>query len=439
MSQPGCHLRVLIVAEHASARFGGEAVLPLHYFRFLRRRGIEAWLIVHARTRDELAALMPEEMERIEFVPDTWFHKSAVRLGRPLPSRLSSFTLGYAMRLDCQLKARRIARRLIAQHAIDVVHQPIPVSPREPSVLYGLGVPVIIGSMNGGMSYPPAFSREDGRLTAAWTALGRGAASTLNRLMPGKRQAAALLVSNERTRRALPPGLRGEVIDLVENGVDLAVWTAPGRARVDNGVPRFIFVGRLIDWKAVDILLDAFARAVAKAPMTLDLLGDGSMRPSLEARAAALGITGSVRFHGWMLQHDCAVKVRESDVLVLPSLYECGGAVVLEAMASRLPVIATNWGGPTDYVNESCGILVDPTSRDALVGGFAEAMLQLASSPALREAMGRAGRERIENEFDWEHKIDRILEIYARFAGSRSKSHVDPAPALSRRDGGGEL
>ena len=53
------HPRVLIVAEHASARFGGEAALPLHYFRVLRNRGVPVWLVTHARTRDELSALYP--------------------------------------------------------------------------------------------------------------------------------------------------------------------------------------------------------------------------------------------------------------------------------------------------------------------------------------------------------------------------------------------
>src|SRR5579883_1420456 len=59
--------RVLIVAEHASAKFGGEAALPLHYFRVLRKRRIEAWLVVHERTRDELNGQFAEDFDRIYF------------------------------------------------------------------------------------------------------------------------------------------------------------------------------------------------------------------------------------------------------------------------------------------------------------------------------------------------------------------------------------
>ena len=91
---------------------------------------------------------------------------------------------------------------------------------------------------------------------------------------------------------------------------------------------------------------------------------------------------------------------------------ECGGAVVLEAMAAGLPVIATAWGGPLDYLDDSCGILVRPDSREALVSGFADAIVRLARSAPLRDQMGQAGYGRIHQHFDWQRKIDRMLELY---------------------------
>jgi glycosyltransferase involved in cell wall biosynthesis len=417
-------LRVLIVAEHASARFGGEAILPLHYFRLLRRRGVEAWLVVHSRTRDELSALLPAEAGRIHYVPDTRLHRLLFALGRPLPARVEFFTTGLLLRLLSQLRARRIARRLVREHGIDVVHQPIPVSPREASLLYGLGAPVVMGPMNGGMSYPPGFRRSEGLLVRGFTRLGRWSANLVNRLLPGKLRAETLLVANERTRRALPRGPRGRVVELVENGVDLALWQADG-ARPDRGRPvRFVFVGRLVDWKAVDLLLAAFRRVADETPATLDVLGDGPMRPRLEAEARRLGLGGAVTFHGWLPQAELGRRLQAADVFVLPSLYECGGAVVLEAMACGLPVVATRWGGPTDYIDPRCGILVEPTSPAEFVAGLARAMAELASSPSRRQEMGRAGRQRVLREFDWERKVERMLDVYAdtvrRAAGARS-------------------
>ncbi|HVS78553.1 MAG TPA: hypothetical protein VHE11_16550, partial [Steroidobacteraceae bacterium] len=130
--------RVLIACEHASARFGGEAALPLHYFRVLRDRGYDVWLITHARTRDELTGLFPGE-SRIHFIEDTRLHRLMWHASRFLPAKIAYFSVGFVQRFACQLEQRRLARRLVAQHRIDLVHQPMPVSPREPSMMYGLG------------------------------------------------------------------------------------------------------------------------------------------------------------------------------------------------------------------------------------------------------------------------------------------------------------
>jgi glycosyltransferase involved in cell wall biosynthesis len=423
------HPSVLIVCEHASTRFGGEAILPWHYFRILRRRGIDARLVAHQRTRDELYGLLPDEADRMYFTPDTAWNKLSCRLGDYLPAMIGYMTLGYSSRLQTQWLARKLARRLVAEHRIDVVHQPIPVSPREPSLLFKMGAPVIIGPMNGNMTYPPAFARRGGRrIQGVVVGLGRLASGLLHRLIPGKLRAAALLVANERTRVALPKAGRGEVITLVENGVDLGLWSAPRSPSDAGGPTRYVFLGRLVDWKAVDVLLEAFARVRTPVLPRLQVIGDGPMRPALEDQARRLGVSDRVEFVGWLPQAECPRRLRESDVLVLPSLYECGGAVVLEAMACAIPVIATAWGGPMDYLDASCGILVPPDSREALVSGLVEAMSRLADDPGLRTALGRAGRERVEREFDWEVKVDRMLAIYGRVAARSS----DRAPGQER-------
>src|SRR5215813_5237924 len=154
-------MRVCIVAEHASYKFGGEAVLPLHYFTGLRKRDIEAWLVVHARTRAELEAAFPGDRDRLRFIPDAWFHKLLSRLSGFLPRRIAEASLGLFSQLTTQYLARKIVRELIAGESIDIVHQPIPVSPRFPSLMTDLGVPVVIGPMNGGMEYPAAFRHAD--------------------------------------------------------------------------------------------------------------------------------------------------------------------------------------------------------------------------------------------------------------------------------------
>lgn len=407
--------------------------MPLHYFRVLRRRGHDVWLVTHARTRDELTRLYPDD-KRILYIEDSKLHRVMWHISKVLPAQISYFTTGFVSRISVQLEQRALVRKLIREEQIDVIHQPMPVSPREPSLLHGFGVPVVIGPMNGGMDYPPAFRRHRGFFERVLLTSARWNSSFLNRLMPGKRRAALLLVANRRTCSALPAGASKTVVELVENGVDLTLWRPAVQSnplRAQGQPATFIFVGRLVDWKAVDLLLLAFKHASAQTPMRLRIVGDGPERTRLESLATELGIRASspegpdgVYFAGWMSQQECAVQMQEADCLVLPSLLECGGAVVLEAMCMRKPVIATAWGGPEDYIDELCGILVPPKDRDSLIQGFADAMVRLATSQSVCLQLGQHGRQKVEREYDWEVKVDRILELYNQVRMSGKLSSV---------------
>ena len=386
-------LRVLIVCDHASAKSGGEAILPLHYFRLLRIRGYETWLVAHARTREELSDLFPGE-RRIRYVEESHLHSLMWRIGKWLPTQLAYLTTGFVSRLAVQVAQRRIVRELVASEGIDIVHQPTPVSPKEPSFICDVGVSVVIGPMNGGMTYPPAFRDKPGWLERALFRLGSSQAALLNRLLPGKRRAALLLVANERTRAALPKGVCARVEQFGENGVELDLWTPqPSRKALSTArTVTFAFVGRLVSLKAVDLLLEAFALASATTTrMCLVIVGDGEERECLQQQAAALfpptpgdAAEPRVRFTGWLTQVACATELAKADCLVMPSLRDCGGAVVLEAMSMAKPVIAAAWGGALDYLDDSCGILVETRDRATLVDGLSKAMARLATSPLER-------------------------------------------------------
>ncbi len=399
-------MRVLIAAENASLRFGGEAILPYHYFRLLRQRQMDAHLIVHGRTRPELTALFPQELDRLHFVEDTSLQKLLFLLGRWLPRRIDEATLGLATQMITQWKQRAILRGLATADC--VVHQPIPVSPRFPSLLYNLGAPVVIGPLNGGMEYPPAFRTKEPLASRCIVALGRSLSNLANAIFPGKRKAALVLVANTRTRAVLPEGRKGRVLELPENAVDADAWQMP-EGSPQSRESRFLFVGRLVDWKALDIVVQAL-QDLPEA--TLEVVGDGPMLEPWRELAAKIGVQDRVHFLGWLSQKECADRLHGCCALVLPSLLECGGAVVLEAMAMARPVIATAWGGPAEYLDDSCGMLIPPHSRTALIEGFSKAMSQLQSSPELCRTLGNAGRERLLRNFCWNDRIDRMVELY---------------------------
>ena len=405
------NLRILIVSDNATDLFGGEAILPLQYFRFLRAREVDVWLITHERVKARLLEIMPNELQRIFFIPDTSFHIFLNKLGKLLPSRIATITTGAVMHLITQLYQYRLVKKVIKLHQINIVHEPTPVSAKQPSILFGLGVPVLIGPLNGGMNFPKAFSYMQNKYENAMYRLVRLLSNIVNVVVPGKLLADMILVANQRTRNALPVLITGKVKELVENGVDLQLWNHP-KTNHNNPAVKFIYFGRLVDWKCVDYLIKAIALAHTDKKITLSIVGDGDKKNELLALVEKLDLTQRVIFHGWVPQKQCPELLAAADVLVLPSVRECGGAVVLEAMAMELPVIAVNWGGPADYVTEETGILIEPDNVENFTRQLASAIERLANNAELRLEIGKAGRKRVLDQFDWNKKIDSIINIY---------------------------
>jgi glycosyltransferase involved in cell wall biosynthesis len=403
--------KVLLVAEHASATFGGEALIPLQYFKRLREIGVDVHLLVHERTRKELCEAFPLDLDRLHFVADSFVNIWCHKIGRFMPDRLAVFTLGAFSHLDTQVRQRRLARMLVRDHGFDLVHEPIPVSPKLPSLMFGVAAPVVIGPMNGGMDYPPNYSLVGWFEQFVIVSL-RASAALWNTVLPGKRRAALLLVANKRTHSALPAGLQHKrVLELVENGVDLDLFR-PKSTVGGRGKFRILYVGRLVDWKRVDLLVDACARLIGNVEFELDLVGDGPLRGSLMEQARRLLLMNHIRFRGRLAQSAAAELLRDADVMVLPSMRECGGAVVLEAMASGVPVIATDWGGPADYITEETGTLIAPATPAVFVSELSKALLWMARHPSERAKMGEAARQRVSALYDWRVKTRMLLNIY---------------------------
>jgi glycosyltransferase involved in cell wall biosynthesis len=248
-------------------------------------------------------------------------------------------------------------------------------------------------------------------------AAGRTMSNVLNMLVPGKRNADVLLAANASTAKALPAGCRGRVIRLFESGVDLDIWSPPETAALqrEDGIVRFAFAGRFVDWKGIKYLVAAFAKAIAIEPRCrLDLIGGGELESVIRHMIAEHRLESSVHLHGWITREEAARITSQADIFVMPSLRECGGTAILEALALGKPVITTKWGGPADYVDARCGVLVNPSSEQGFIDGLAAAMVRLARSPEERRVLGEGGRRRVrEDHLDWSSKADRVLSILA--------------------------
>jgi glycosyltransferase involved in cell wall biosynthesis len=281
--------------------------------------------------------------------------------------------------------------------------------------------------MNGAMEYPPGFRFLQPRGVRGVKALARTLANALPGVVDAKRQAECLIVANQRTEDGLPSGVHGRIFRMVENAVVPELWARGLAEGVAESAPadrafEIIFIGRLERWKGPEWLIEAVARACKQVDCRLKIVGDlqGDERQRLTERASQLRIESRVEFFGWQSQERCAELLSNSDVLVLPSVFDPGATVVLEAMASGKAVIAVKWGGSADILDASCGILIEPRDPASLVADLERAIVSLANDRNRCASMGRAGRAKVLAEYTWPMKIERLVEIYREAISGRA-------------------
>ena len=169
-------------------------------------------------------------------------------------------------------------------------------------------------------------------------------------------------------------------------------------------------VCRIVEQKGIPYALQAFQRVSDCFPAAnLVIAGDGDLRPQLEALAQELGIDAKVHWLGW--RGDAVDLIAAFDVLLLPSLWEGFGLVLLEAMSRRVPVIASRVSAiPEVVVHGETGILVEAREVDEL----ARAMTRLLEDRALRQHMGLLGAARLEERFSVERMVNGTLAVYRK-------------------------
>jgi rhamnosyl/mannosyltransferase len=173
--------------------------------------------------------------------------------------------------------------------------------------------------------------------------------------------------------------------------------------------PTVLFVGRLVEYKGVDVLLRALA---GMEKVRAVLVGDGPRRASLEELAADLGLAERVTFEGEVSDERMAELYARCDLFVLPSVTraEAFGLVQLEAMAAGKAVVSTAVPTGVPWVNqhERTGLIVPPGDVPAL----RRAIDRLLADPELRSRMGREGRARVARDFTPARMIQQMLALY---------------------------
>jgi glycosyltransferase involved in cell wall biosynthesis/peptidoglycan/xylan/chitin deacetylase (PgdA/CDA1 family) len=243
------------------------------------------------------------------------------------------------------------------------------------------------------------------------------------RMLPEKVAEAAFVATvSEYNRRLIVEECGGRFADkvhIVRAGVDTSRFDIArnGDRPSTDGALRIVCVGTLHEVKGQAHLVEACRllrdRGIA---VRCRFIGEGEDRAALEARIAAAGLEDQVELVGAATGPEVAAQLRDAHVLVAPSVPTAGGkregipVVLMEAMSSGLPVVASDLSGiPELVVDGVAGILTPAGDAPAI----ADALARLAADPGLRARLGEAGRRRIEEEFDVRSSVERLLEHMA--------------------------
>lgn len=173
----------------------------------------------------------------------------------------------------------------------------------------------------------------------------------------------------------------------------------------DSNMICLLFVGRLAKQKNLPILLYAFKILQREYNnIILNVIGDGEEKDQLY-KIIEIKKIKNVNLYGAVSKDKLLEAYFSSDIFVLPSSYESFGIVLLEAMASGLPIVASNIPAVREVL-DGCGILVYPTPEN-----FANALRLLVENPKLRNKLSKAGRRKV-REYDWDRVVEKVLELY---------------------------
>ena len=214
------------------------------------------------------------------------------------------------------------------------------------------------------------------------------------------------------------PGLNGRRVTTIRYGKDCESYYVPDQRDpcrqelgLAAGCEAIGYAGRMEKVKRLDVLLRAFAQVLARRPQArLLMIGEGELRPKLEALAASLGVSHAVIWTGF--RRDIPRLLAAMDVYVQPSVNEGLPLSILEAMAAGKPIVATRVGGIVEQIeHEVTGLLVPPGSREAL----AQVILRLLEDKHLAERVGRQARSRVVDRFGLQRMVEAYDVLYRRY------------------------
>jgi glycosyltransferase involved in cell wall biosynthesis len=337
-----------------------------------------------------------------------------------------------------QRSARNVVRRLHAERHFDLMHHVTFAGFRYPAVIWGHGVPSIWGPIGGIESIPPTLLpwRHPRSLLPELVRNANNFLQTMPFHILPKRAAATtcVLVSTAQTMQSFA---RLGVSTQLMPTIGLRTSELPRNPHcASKGPLRLLFVGNIITLKGVDLAIEALAASGTDA--TLTLLGEGNYLPAARRLTKRLGVAERVSFRGRLPRAQVLGLYPEFDVFLFASLHDTGAYAVIEAMFNELPVICLDCGGPAVSVRETCGVKIPVTQRAEVIAGLADGIRLYDRDRQRLAEHGRAAREVVLQEYDWDKKGEQMNNVYER-ASEQAASRNEVSERIKSYSGVGAV
>lgn len=368
-------------------------------------RYCDVWAVVRAKYKDRI--LSADGAERVCWVfydLPQWVVRVKEKLG-----------IVYPYYLLWQIGSRKTMYRVARENDIQLVHHVTFGTALLPTLSKLRGYPFVWGPVGGLMAVPRAYwklfsikSRLKECVRVLQEAIARFG------FIPLLKSSDTVLTVSPTSLRKLPLKLqdRGRVFSQV--GLTESTWRelAPHEELASEQPFTVMMVGRMLAWKGFVLGIEAFSVWLRNNRSgRLKIVGDGPENGKIRSTVDRLGITGSVDFCGKLSRDEYYRAVRDSDVLLFPSLHEPGAFVIVEAMAAGKPVVCLSGGEPATEVTEETGICVELASPSETISELAKALGRLSGDLGRCKALGLAGRKRAES-YIWSNRLKGLLPIY---------------------------
>ena len=379
----------------------------------------EVYVITRSNNKDVIEAYLKRNpVEHLHF----YYHDCSA-LKRKLKKLPNGIFIYYKM---WQKEILPLASRIIEQEKIDLIHHVTFNEFRTPGELYKLSCPFIWGPIGGGQFYNPVFknayfSQKDLLKERMRNIINIFYLKFSTNIRNAVRDAAAILVADQSTESIMPNTRR--YIRLLETGYNLdrngtkKYDVSYEHSPLDHPI-NLLWVGGIWPRKGLKILLDALNESEFY-DYKLKIVGEGEDKNKCEKLVKQYGLEDKIVFLGKLSYEMVNSLYDDADVFLFTSLRDTSGNVVLEAMSHGLPVICINHHGVGEMVTDFTGIRIEPESYEKVKNGFKSAIEKYYEMPKLMKLHGEAGRQRIEENYSWEHNAEIMRQIYDRIADGK--------------------